>query len=598
MNITARCNVSVFGRDESCLKQLRTFSRSQDLSIGLICLCLLFPGFAGSQPLQSGSEFQFVDDAVESILSSDVHPYHDRKSSPILRQAASELYFLSPEELLWLNRENSKKLVDDALLMLSSAEDNGLQPADYDVRILKAKWLTLLNKVDATKYDLALFDTALSLSSLHYLGDLRNGRVNPEQVNFSFPPKKNLDETVRLLLAAIERDEIFQLTAWSEPDLVFYRKLKHALGFYRKLEREYLFPTFLVDESIHPGDSDPQIKILMRRLIASGDLKADDGVVTETSDLVYQGKTVQAVKHFQRRHGLRDDGIIGKKTVEALNIPFSERVRQIALSMERLRWLPKLNRDKPIIMVNIPAFKLWALESGDLETADTLNMKVVVGIAKEKKTPVFIANLDYLEFRPYWNVPKKITIEEILPKIQDNADYLKRHNMELVSVFNQYAKPVALSTESLELLQKGVVKVRQRPGSRNSLGLVKFIFPNKYAVYLHDTPAQSLFRSERRDFSHGCVRVEQPEALAEFILRSENWQPGQIRKAMLRGRSRRVRVDEKIAVLIFYSTVQVIDDQVYFFDDIYGYDTVLSQLLFKQEQAYARKLTQLSSSYP
>jgi murein L,D-transpeptidase YcbB/YkuD len=486
----------------------------------LLISCLILPLQVFSQQ-DSQHDFEFIEDALRSILNSHDHPYLIQPNYPPLWQAVEDLYFLSQQPLLWLRQENTQEQVADVLQMLETAEDSGLQSDDYDLLILKAKWASLLIQKNVTVYELALFDTALSISTLRYLADLHHGRIKPQSVNFGFPQKNDYDTLVSLILTAIQHNQILQLTEQAEPDFVPYRQLKQALKHYRQLDRDYSFPTFLFKDSLKEGDLDPQVNALKRKLIAQGELNSAGGDNPE--DSIYQGAVIDAVKHFQRRHGLKADGIVGKNTLAALNTPFSKRIRQIELALERFRWLPRFNHDEPLIMVNIPAFQLWAFESGNLQSSDALSMKVIVGIARENQTPVFLANLDYLVFRPYWNVPKKITVDEILPKAQEDPDFLNSQNMELVKSFSRFSKPLEFTPDSVSLIQKGVIKVRQRPGRKNSLGLVKFIFPNKYAVYLHDTPAQSLFISEKRDFSHGCIRVEKPEALAEFILHS--WYP-------------------------------------------------------------------------
>lgn len=562
----------------------------------VLVACLFLPlQVFSQQDLQP--DFEFLEVAVNRVLDSHYHPYLIKPSYLPLQEGIKDLYFLSPQSLLWLRQENARTLVAEALQMLESADESGLRSGDYNVPILKAKWVYLLDKKEFSRHELALFDTALSISILRYLADLRDGRIKPRSVNFGFSQKNDYDELVSLILAAIQHNEILQLTERVEPDFVPYRQLKQVLKHYRQLERDYLFPTILFEGSLKEGVDDPQVKILKRKLIVQGELNETELNGTNENNLqdsTYQGAVIEAVKQFQRRHGLNADGVIGKKTLAALNTPFSKRIGQIELALERFRWIPRLNHDEPLIIVNIPAFQLWALESGNLNTSDSLSMKVIVGIAGKNETPVFMANLNYLEFRPYWNIPKTIIVDEILPEIQKNPDYLSQQNMELVKSFNRFAEPMEITLDSLNLLQKGKIKIRQRPGPKNSMGLVKFIFPNKYAVYLHDTPTQSLFRSERRDFSHGCVRIEQPVALAEFVLHSgKGWQSEQIRKAMYKGNGRRVMVKDSIAVLIFYSTAQVINGEVHFFDDIYGYDTVLNQVLNKQPQSFATNLVDL-----
>jgi murein L,D-transpeptidase YcbB/YkuD len=294
----------------------------------------------------------------------------------------------------------------------------------------------------------------------------------------------------------------------------------------------------------------------------------------------YEGKLVEGVRRFQDRHGLEPDGVIGKGTVAALNVPFARRVRQIELGLERLRWMPDLTGGR-FIVVNIPTFQLWAWDSLPADGAPTLSMNVVVGTSLKTMTPVMQEEMAYLVFRPYWNVPRSITTGEILPKLARDPGYLVLHNMELVAGGGDDARPLAATPANIERLAKGQLRVRQRPGPKNSLGLVKFIFPNDQAIYLHDTPATALFSRARRDFSHGCVRVERPVDLAAWVLSERpEWTRDRIVEAMQRGKSQRVSLPRQIPVFLFYTTaLSSPDGTVRFAEDIYGQDARLLKAL-------------------
>jgi murein L,D-transpeptidase YcbB/YkuD len=261
-------------------------------------------------------------------------------------------------------------------------------------------------------------------------------------------------------------------------------------------------------------------------------------------------------------------------------VPLKQRVEQIELAMERLRWLPELSTGKSII-VNIPAFQLWAFDDIEQLNVDMPTMRVVVGKALKTQTPVLMAEMRFVDFMPYWNVPYKIVNEEIVPKLLHNPGYLAAENMELV----KDGKPVGFSGAAFSQLKQGSMGIRQRPGKKNALGKVKFIFPNRADVYLHDTPASSLFSRSRRDFSHGCVRVAHPERLAEFVLKEQaGWDTAAIEKAMKMTKSQRVFLKQPIPVLFFYTTAFFDqDDKLAFYSDIYGHDTVLLEALKKPE---------------
>ncbi|MGR9014715.1 MAG: L,D-transpeptidase family protein, partial [Gammaproteobacteria bacterium] len=342
--------------------------------------------------------------------------------------------------------------------------------------------------------------------------------------------------------------------------------------------------TLDIKKTLRPGNSHPQIDELRRFLIAIGDLPEDKTAPTATKPALYTEPVVTGVKSFQKRHGLSADGNIGKNTVAALNEPLNHRVVQIELAMERLRWLPKFNTGASII-VNIPAFQLWAFDSIDQADANPLNMNVIVGKALKHKTPVLMAEMHYIDFMPYWNVPYNITKKEILPKLTQNFNYLNEENMELVSVHHNSENSTALNEDTLSLLKQGKLRIRQRPGRKNALGKIKFIFPNKNDVYLHDTPSNSLFSRSRRDFSHGCVRVANPQKLAEFALKNQDgWNPETIKIAMNTPKNRRVFLKKPIPVLFFYTTAFFDQfDNLEFYPDIYGHDAVLLKALSKPD---------------
>lgn len=255
------------------------------------------------------------------------------------------------------------------------------------------------------------------------------------------------------------------------------------------------------------------------------------------------------------------------------------RVRKIELALERLRWLPHAPAG-PFVVANVPAFRLLAFRSGAAERPE-LQMAIVAGRAARTETPLFAGDLTHVLFRPPWYPPPSILRNEIVPRLARDPGYLRRENMDLVAVASDASPALPLTGESLGRLRAGKLSVRQNPGPRNSLGLVKFVFPNHYRVYMHDTPAFQLFARARRDFSHGCIRVEQPARLAEFVLsQPPGWTPERIARAMQGTRTVRAEVVPPVLVLIFYTTAIVrADDTVEFFDDVYGLDARLDRAL-------------------
>jgi len=274
--------------------------------------------------------------------------------------------------------------------------------------------------------------------------------------------------------------------------------------------------------------------------------------------------------------------VLGAGTLTALAVPLRWRVRQIELALERLRWLPHLAQGR-VVVVNIPMFHLWAWDRLSIVDRPAFDTDIIVGRALGTETPVFIEDMRYVVFRPYWNVPPSILRGEILPRVVRDPGYLARERMEIVWGQGDNATPVELNAENLALLRTGALRVRQRPGTHNALGLVKFMFPNQHNVYLHGTPAQSLFSRARRDFSHGCVRVADPAGLAAWVLDGQpEWTAAAIDAAMTRGGdSRVVNLARPVQVILTYVTAVVWpgEEAVRFAPDIYEHDARLDDAL-------------------
>jgi L,D-transpeptidase YcbB len=520
-----------------------------------------------------------VSKEINTIITARQHPYLKQANFANRTEDLDALYKRGNYQLLWLGYSNSAQNIADALDLLANAETQGLIKANYDVDLLRGKYKLALAHLPAEYKDLALYDTALSIAVLRYLHDIHYGRVNPKGINFNLQLReKKLVDFPAIIKDSLSLNTISQLPLLVEPKLQQYQKLKSALATYRLTAAKASSFVFLAKGKLRPGEHHPQLAELSRYLASLGDLPESAVINSTEKAQKYTPELVDGVKKFQLRHGLGSDGTIGPSTVTAFNEPLSLKITKIELAMERLRWLPEMNVNRSII-VNIPAFQLWAIDDLNNDIS-ILNMRVVVGKALKNQTPVLMANMSFIEFVPYWNVPKNILKDEILPKLSRNPGYLASQNMEVVG---KNGKPVSLNVEAMENLKKGVFRIRQRPGNKNSLGKVKFIFPNKDDVYLHDTPSNSLFSRSRRDFSHGCVRVENPLALAEFALKNQGkWDTDAIKKAMKRQTTQRVDLQQPIPVLFFYTTSFVDqNNNLAFYPDIYGHDNVLMQALKK-----------------
>lgn len=469
-----------------------------------------------------------------------------------------------------------------ALSVLKDAAAEGLAPGDYEAGPLAALWDGLLADTPGRAHRAASFDLSLSLSMMRYLRHFHRGRVNPREIGFLLNlPKDEHDYGAMVREAA--GGGLQNVMASVAPPLVQYRLLRSMLPRYRALAliEGAAFP-HLPDppaRSIHAGEAAEALHLVRTRLIALGDLRAD--APTLGDPLVYEGELIEGIRHFQKRHGLEADGVLGRTTWEALRVPLDWRVRQIELAMERMRWLPHLGA-RPFVAVNVPMFRLFGFENVPESGAPTFEMGVIVGKALNTRTPVFMEEMEYLIFQPYWNVPKSILQNELLPILRRSPGYLKSQDMEIVDGQGDDARVVAATPEVLDRLAAGELRLRQRPGARNALGQVKFMFPNDENVYLHSTPSPELFGRARRDFSHGCIRVEDPVTLARWALQDQPpWTRERIVQAMNGKPSFRVPLTRPIRVVIYYVTAAVIpaENAVHFADDIYDHDARLDKAL-------------------
>jgi len=471
----------------------------------------------------------------------------------------------------------------ESLELFNDARADGLDPADYPHDKLDTLAATLESASPPLPRDLARFDVALSREMLRYLRHVHLGRIDPRTIGFKLTVPAKGHDFATLLRSARADSRIAETVAELRPPLGQYDALRTMLARYRSLAADAnLESPPPAAAAMRPGESYDGLGVLYRRLVAFGDLPV--GTPAPAAPETYEDPVVEGVKRFQIRHGLEPDGILGKGTQAALRVPLAWRVRQIELALERLRWLPDLG-DQRLLALNIPMFRLWAWDSIPPHDPPSLAMDVIVGRALSTQTPVFDHEMREVIFRPYWNVPRSILRNEILPALERDPGYLHRQNMEIVRGDGDDARPVEATAENLVLLRQGALRVRQRPGPHNSLGLVKFVFPNEENVYMHGTPAQSLFSRSRRDFSHGCVRVEDPVALAEWVLKDRpEWTRDRILSAMAgTPLSLHVSLPRPIHVILFYTTAVVMpeDGTIHFADDIYRHDARLDRALVR-----------------
>jgi len=462
---------------------------------------------------------------------------------------------------------------------LRSSDLKGLLPEDYDA----SRWAERLAQLSSASVEQqARFDAALSVCAMRYISDLHIGKINPQHFKFNLnvgPKKLDLAEFVRTRLVDADASSIPGAIDSVEPPFPGYQRTKIALQHYLVLEQQDDGEKLPVPaKTIAPGDTYAGVRRLTALLRLLGDLPAEAAVSADAN--IYAGPLVDAVKHFQSRHGIEADGKLGAGTIKQLNVPLSLRAKQLELTLERWRWVPH-DFPSPPILVNIPEFRLRAYGA---DGRPELVMNVIVGRALRTQTPVFERDMKFVVFRPYWNVPPSIQRSEIVPAILKNRNYIAQKNYEVTTQGGQVVTSGPISDEVLEQLRTGKLAVRQKPGPTNALGLVKLMFPNEYNVYLHSTPSPQLFSQSRRDFSHGCIRVEKPADLAAWALRNnQGWDLARV-QATMQGNKDNVQVNmtQPIPVLILYGTALVEENgTAHFFDDIYGHDASLEKALAK-----------------
>ena len=474
------------------------------------------------------------------------------------------------------SQSNTPSAQASAMIQLfHDAWRKGLEPEDYDA----SRWDARIRQLQSGAAGAADFDVALSVCAMRYISDLRIGRINPRHFQFglSIEEKKyDLADFIRARL--LTASDVPALASSVEPPFPTYQRTEQQLARYIELARTDSGEKLPASaKPVEPGQAYAGVPRLASLLHLVGDLPTD---IQPSDANVYDANLAEAVKRFQTRHGLDADGRLGPATLKQMNVPLSDRVQQIKITLERWRWLPE-EFSAPPIVVNIPDFRLRALEQGN-EIA--LEMRVVVGKSMRTQTPVFSRDMTYVVLRPYWNVPPSILRGEIIPAIKRDRNYIAKKNFEVTTNDGKPVTSGEISDDVLAELQAGKYMVRQKPGPTNALGLIKLMFPNEYNVYLHSTPAPELFSRSRRDFSHGCIRVEKPAELGAWALRNNpGWTLDRVKQAMQSGPDNQsVTLVKKVPVFIVYGTAVAYENgEIHFYDDIYGHDAKLAAALAK-----------------
>ncbi|WP_242919110.1 L,D-transpeptidase family protein [Pontibacter liquoris] len=504
-----------------------------------------------------------------------------------------DFYRARDYRLAWFRENKPVPQMQKLMQAIDHASKEGLDPKNYKIVDVNK----LLEAYDAKASDdpsrqqlQQQIDVALTASYFNFASDFYRGRVNPDDVTtVSWDVKKNkikLDKALQTILK--ERESTYPYYEF-EALHAGYRRLRDKLQQYRDLQAKGGWPKIDLAsrKSLVKGDTAAAVLALRQRLNPGQPLNTNDKNLR-----TYDEKLVAQVKHFQMLNGLDQDGVVGGNTLKALNVPLDDRIRQIVINMERWRWIPKRmvpkSLDQKYIWVNIPEYKLYVYEDpqndpeAEREYQKKMEMRVIVGKTLHS-TPIFSDKMEYVVLAPYWNVPNSIVEKEIKPHMLSNINWLDTQDMEIVT---KEKEPQPVSPSSInwaDVTEKNFeYMVRQRPGPKNSLGSLKFLFPNQYAVYLHDTPAGSLFSQTQRDFSHGCVRLEKPLELAKYVLQDmPEWDEQRIRDTIDTGEETWVTLPKKIQVYIVYFTAWVDENgEEHFRNDIYGHDKELAKEYF------------------
>jgi murein L,D-transpeptidase YcbB/YkuD len=538
------------------------------------------PGSPAELKLQASCPLQLTARGEAELLGYvDTARLNDlfRPNFEDYRSETKEFYNSFCNSLPWIQGAKPTRQARELIRELQTAADKGLKPEDYDGPLWDERLAAFESLSPLSEAALLRFDVALTVSTMRYLSDLRIGRINPRAAHFELNVyDKKLDLSDYLKYVIVTAQDVPAAVEGVEPQFPAYRRTLHALQNYRELARRddgEVLPS--PRNAIQPGHSYSGVPRLARLLILLGDFPNVDAKTPRR--MIYEGSLVDAVKHFQQRNGLETSGSIDSSTLGELNTPLGRRVLQLQLTLERWRWLPQ-NLGSPLIVVNIPEFRLHVVSE---EHRVAFSMNVVVGKAFHHPTPVFASEIKAVIFRPFWNVPPEIQHDEFVPELEKNPLYLVENSFEIVDARGNVVEGDPLTGELLQQLRSGLLGLRQKPGPANSLGLIKFEMPNPYDIYLHATPASELFSKSRRDFSHGCIRLEDPVALAAWVLRNKSeWTTDRMRAAMNGEENLRANLDKPVAVLVLYGTAVVKEDgQVFFFRDIYSLDEELEKAL-------------------
>lgn len=530
-------------------------------SAGVLVILSMAPGLALADRTNDGRADRFSRNILSMLTEENAADL----------ALLTQFYLERDMEPVWVDGEDPTERAEALLHVLETSTYDGLNPQDYDVRTIRELFAS------TTKSELAELDLRLSLSLMQFLSDLGSGRTEPSALApdlFVYPQDIDKNKAIR---AAAKAEDIRVFIGGYRPRQVDYWRLKGVLANYRAMARTGGWPMIDSGPTLRMGDRSPRVRQLRARLIRGGDLaRPADGSAPADPEL-YDRTLADAVRAFQERHGLDQDGHAGPNTLNALNVSIQQRIDQLVLNLERRRWMAD-HLPSRYIHVNLADFHLELIDGGEV----VFDTPVVIG-SHYNKTPVFSADLTYLVINPYWYVPKSIARRVILPKVKTDPDYLERNGFDVFESWRRNAGRLDPEQVNWTVIEPGDLgyKLRQRPGPKNALGRLKFMLPNEFNIYLHDTPDRTHFAESQRSFSNGCVRIADPEGLADAVLKGQSgWTLEQIQEAIREGDRAQINLDTALPVQISYLTAWVDrENRIHFRNDVYDRDQILADAL-------------------
>jgi len=520
-----------------------------------LALMVAAPGAIAADNEKVAAELKSIIDSGEPVLGTQAND--DQIVEVYVFYASDRNY-----KPIWVRDSGPKSKAYEVIQVFKTAGEMGINPGNYRVAEIEKRMSA------TTPRQLAELELLISRAFIDFGRDVNRGLILPASVNSENAIVPREIGPLTLIDGAEGADSIAKFVNSIEPSTPEYQRLKYTLANYRDMATNGGWPTLPKGAVLKPDAQDPRIPTLRKRLHVTGDLESS-GVTDSNS---YDAALVVAVKNFQERHGLTPDGIIAQTTLDELNVPVADRIRQIEVNLERRRWMDD-NLGKYYVFVNVADQEMKVVRDG--ETIHTA--RLVVG-KPFTRTPVFSETMKYIVLNPTWSVPPSIASNEYLPKLKKDPGYLKKQGIRIFSASGAgEVDPYAVNWSSLGRMP---YSLRQDSGAKNALGQVKFMFPNKFNIYLHDTPSKSLFDKDLRIFSHGCMRVQNPLDLAALLLADQGWTRQKINDVIAAGKERVVNLAKPIPVHVTYLTAWVNKDgAVNFRRDVYKRDTLLATAL-------------------